>query len=409
MQTICIITHAHLCRNPRVLKEAKTLWESGYNVIILTNIYSKLLLSEDRRLIEETGIEIEVVTDLSKNTFSSIIARIIKKVATKLVKHFNMNIAHALGYSIGNYLSACKNINADLFICHQELPSYIGYRLLKKGYKVAFDFEDWYSEDLLPAARKERPIKLLSKVEKFALNYGVFSVTTSDCLARQLAHTYHSSQLPETIYNVFHLREDLLSINKVYDGTIKLFWFSQTIGPGRGLEQFIDNMNKLKYPLQLHLLGNIDQEYKKLLTESVASFHNIYFHSLVQSELLPDKIAQFDIGLALEERTPPSRNFTVTNKFFQYIQSGIPVIASATEGQKEVFSSYEPGVLLESNWSEKQLIEWLCNRNLLIEARSRAVAAAYDYCWDKEKTKLIRLVKKAVKSNDQKSEICRFD
>jgi glycosyltransferase involved in cell wall biosynthesis len=50
-------------------------------------------------------------------------------------------------------------------------------------------------------------------------------------------------------------------------------------------------------------------------------------------------IARHDIGLALEPTDPPSRNLTITNKFFQYLNAGLAIIASDTAGQREAFAA----------------------------------------------------------------------
>ena len=48
------------------------------------------------------------------------------------------------------------------------------------------------------------------------------------------------------------------------------------------------------------------------------------------------RIAEHDIGIAFEETSPPSRNFTITNKIFHYLQAGIGILATKTKGQTEV-------------------------------------------------------------------------
>ncbi|MCF8294760.1 MAG: hypothetical protein K9I34_01750, partial [Bacteroidales bacterium] len=52
MKKIGILTQSHLCRNPRVVKEANTLAAAGYDVHILTTFTSAELLQEDLTLID---------------------------------------------------------------------------------------------------------------------------------------------------------------------------------------------------------------------------------------------------------------------------------------------------------------------------------------------------------------------
>jgi hypothetical protein len=145
---ICIITQSHLCRNPRVLKEALALAADGYQVVILNSTHSSELRNEDLVLIKNTDIELIAVATLEKGSFTSFIHRLTKKLGDTLVKKFGLQTHLALGYASGCYKGLTLKQNADLYIGHQELDLYCGVELLKAGKKVVFDLEDWYSQDL---------------------------------------------------------------------------------------------------------------------------------------------------------------------------------------------------------------------------------------------------------------------
>jgi glycosyltransferase involved in cell wall biosynthesis len=395
---ICIVTQSHLCQNPRVLKEAITLSKNGYRISILNINYSKELRSQDFDLIKKHAITIFTVSNLDAVNLRSLTDRLVKKIGVWLIKYLKCETYLALGYGATRYLSACKSINADLYICHQELSTCIGTRLIKLGFKVAFDFEDWYSEDLLPEARAERPVRLLQEIEKSALEKGIFNVTTSEKLALRLAKAYQV-QVPTVIYNVFPSTPHLFQLKKNYQEPIKLFWFSQTVGPGRGIEEFIQLLRRINKATELHLLGNVTTNYKEKLMQLMPSKHLLKFHPPVAAIALPDRIAMFDIGLALEKNEPLSRNFTITNKFFQYLQAGLPVIATDTEGQREGFGTYQPGFMLGQHPSAVEIAAldaWLSDPGALREAREKAIAAAGHYNWEVEAKKIIYQTYKAV-------------
>jgi glycosyltransferase involved in cell wall biosynthesis len=382
-----------------VLKEATTLALAGYEIQILTNAISTDLYRQDRQAIKPyPNINLRVISDFSKPTILVFTDKLLNKISKLANRYLKSETWLALGYGAGRYHKIAKNINADLYICHQELATYVGIKLIKDGFKVAFDFEDWYSEDLLPQARAERPLKLLRQVESRALNNGIFCTTTSNALAKKLAATY-SCKLPDVIYNVFPTPGIDLNDQKDYSAPLNLFWFSQTIGEGRGLEQFISLSAFLKKTVHINLLGNISPTYLERLKAILPKQHRLLIHNLVEEHELPRKIAQFDIGLALELTAPLSRNYTITNKFFQYIQSGLPVIASETEGQNEAFEQFKPGYKLSQNPSEKEindLSKWLDEPDELITARNRALEAARHYNWENESNKLVALVTEAL-------------
>jgi glycosyltransferase involved in cell wall biosynthesis len=394
LKTICILTQSHLSNNPRVLKEALTLAKNGYAVRVITNIYSQELLEQDLLAIGDLPINLLFVSDISKRDYQALQDRFLNKLGQLLIKYFRIETSLALGYGALRYLKRSSAVKADVYICHQELATYIGCRLIEKGFKVAFDLEDWYSEDLLEEARRKRPISLLRKIEAQALREGIYSTTTSTALAKKLAQVY-SCKLPGTIYNVFPSNNVLLEKLKQFKAPLKLLWFSQTVGPGRGIEEFISLSRSIKYPVELHLLGNVDPTYREALKTLMPECHHLFFHKPVSSLQLPKKIGEFDIGLALEMTTTGSRNCTITNKFFQYLQSGLPLIASETAGQQEGFDRFKPGFFLSQMPSNEQITElnnWLSDPAALSGARDRAIQAAKFFNWEKESQKLIQLV-----------------
>ncbi|WP_316832711.1 glycosyltransferase [Pedobacter aquatilis] len=396
MTRICIITHTHLSRNPRVLKEAKALAEAGYEVHVLNSIYSEQLAKNDLRLLNTESIRITHISDLSKKDLRSLIDRVIKKAGGLLVKYLKFETCYALGYAPNRYLKISKSLKADLYICHQELPLYIGTKLINAGYNVAFDIEDWHSEDLPEKRRISRPVALLRYAERFALTKGMYCTTTSMALAQQLSKTYNTKQ-PTVIYNSFSPIERLFGKVKKAGFPLKLVWFSLNIGPGRGLEEFLLIVNKLNIMVEIHLVGEVEEEYKNTLLLSTSDKCLLTFHPLVDADKLCDLLSEFDIGLAIELHQPKNREFTITNKFFQYIQCGLPVIATNTIGQMEIFKKFTPGLLVDfENISDHEIKSLLTAKDILERFQEQVVLAATAYSWENEVVKLLNLVQSAI-------------
>ena len=188
---ICILTQSHLCRNPRVVKESIALSKSGFDVVILTTFTYPGLLEEDQKLIANSGVVLKGVVNMIPSQAAKwyrLKERIIRRGAGEIIARFGLDNIYALGYDYHKNLLAALREKADLYTCHQEISTVIGCKLIQRGYHVAFDFEDWYSHDLLPEANRSRPIRLLEKYEKIALQQGVLSYTTSQTLADALGN-----------------------------------------------------------------------------------------------------------------------------------------------------------------------------------------------------------------------------
>ena len=114
-------------------------------------------------------------------------------------------------------------------------------------------------------------------------------------------------------------------------------------------------------------------------------------HGLVENEELLSRIAEHDIGYAGELGEPPSRNLTITNKFFQYLQAGLAVVASDTAGQKEVADQAAEGIKIFS-FSDKTLKNQIAmmKEPSSLSAMKKNALQAYNshFNWEKEKTKL---------------------
>lgn len=397
MQTIiAIVSHSHICRNPRVLKEA-ILLSASYKVIVLTAIHSHKLYQEDLVLIKGENIDYQFYADLRSRNLTALYDKVVLKLFSKLQRFLGFESRYTLGYGGQRLKEKCRRAKASLYIMHQELPTVIGCELLRENYNVAFDFEDWYSQDLLPESRRWRPLKLLQDSEAYALRNASFVITTSSTLAEKLS-AFYSCPMPGVIYNVFPTTESNLS-SESFKMPVRLFWFSQTVGKGRGIEEFIQTINKLKVGLELHVLGSIYQSYRSDISDLLSANHRIHFHDLVDERDLPSKISSFDIGLALEKTEPLSRNYTITNKFFQYIQAGLPIISTETCGQIEVFSRFRPGYLLPQHPDVEQIAaleQWLTDPKKLAEAKNNAVLTSKHYNWEIESNKLSAIVNKAI-------------
>lgn len=409
MKSVCILTQSHLCRNPRVVKEANTLAAAGFKVTILTTFTYPDLLEEDLKLIDTSKIQYKGIINMIPGQASKwyrLKQRLVRRLAGEAIGRFGWENILTLGYDYRKNLKAAIRENADLYTCHQEMSTVIGCKLIKRGFKVAFDFEDWYSHDLLPEANKTRPIKLLEKYEKFALKNSVLNYTTSESMAAAFG-AFAEVEPPKVLHNVFPFAERDLLDGQFKDRTDlsrpSMHWYSQTIGPGRGLEFLVKSLDKVKTPVQLHLRGNCSEEFKTELTSIFPSVkgHQLFFHSLVPHKELLSRIAEHDIGLATEEYSPDSRNLTITNKILQYLLGGIAVIASDTAGQKEVAVVVPDAVFLFKNYNSDDLSSkintLIGDKATLEQAKKSALASATSkFCWEQQEKWLVGWVNEVI-------------
>jgi glycosyltransferase involved in cell wall biosynthesis len=407
MSNILILIGGHLCNSPRPCKEAEALTDFGHNVTIGGFWFDPKFVKRDQLLITKKKWRFVPILDFQPNNkFIHLQVRLKSRIAREIFKHFGAFSPELLGYGAKAMFEYAYKTKADLTIVHSEVGLWVGSRLLDRGFKVGVDFEDWFSEDLLPDARMNRPIKQLKNLEKRLINECKYSITTSHSLAEEMSSAYNSPS-PTVIYNTFpwaerlHIKLDQRDRQNL--NLPSLHWFSQTIGCGRGLETLFQSLNHLKISLEIHLRGNCSEITRHWLESQIpiAWRDRVFIHPTVSNQELLSMISEHDIGLALEHSDIPSRNYTVTNKLFQYLQAGLAIIATDTAGQKEILS-HNPkiGHLIPSN-NPLALAEAI--ENLLLTPNTLELAkleslklAKENFCWELEAEKIIELANKAL-------------
>ena len=345
---ICLLSDHHLCINPRLWKEAFFYEKQGFEVVILTMWQSKNLLQKDWKILKGHAINYTAYLNGIPgeiNTITRFFYRLRKRLAGELQRFLKIGSAWAISYAPELMQKKALSENADLYAAHLECAFYVGRELVKAGKKVSFDFEDWYSRDYLVP---ERPVQILASLERLALQEGLFCTAASGAMAAALAEKYQPVQKITVIYNGFSELEKAgkneATKPMTGEGPIKLLWFSRTIGPDRGIAHLLQALSACDLPVELHLLGEMAPGYHEIL-EGAFPYHKghlLNIHAFIPHDQLLPFIAQFKIGLAIEEKVNDNRQLTITNKILQYVQAGLLVIASDTPGQREV-AAYLPG------------------------------------------------------------------
>jgi glycosyltransferase involved in cell wall biosynthesis len=261
---------------------------------------------------------------------------------------------------------------------------------------VIFDAEDFHrgEEAYYPDQMKD-----VKQIEDQLLP-GINLITTaSPLISAAYQHLYPREKIV-TINNVFSLSH-LQPIKKSSE-QLKLFWFSQNIGPKRGLEVIIDALNTITENVSLTLLGNIrNSAYVESLLKRSNQPNRIHFMKPVIPEQIFEIAAAFDIGLAAEIPHCLNRDICLTNKIFTYLLAGNCILASDTSAQKGfIDDNPQVGFLYQHNdvASLAAIIkELFYNREQLSLCKQQAcLLAVSSLNWEKESEKLLEEINNLV-------------
>jgi glycosyltransferase involved in cell wall biosynthesis len=401
---VAILNGNHLCHNPRVVKEADCLARAGCDVEVLGATLDAGLAARDRALAATQRFRYRVVFTMSTaNSWQSIALRTRRRAGFEAKRFLDLELPSALGYGVDAMRRAAMSYPADLYLAHSESMLWVARELRARGRCVGVDMEDWFSEDLMPEARAVRPQRLLRDLECEALRHAVHRTCTSNAMAQALASTYRCEP-PTVVYNAFPWGDRTALDGMVKDrssGEVSIHWFSQSIGPGRGLEDLFAALPLVGANFQLHLRGEIAPAYRVWVDRLLPAGCQVHFHGLVANDELLSRITEHDIGVSLDPMQPRSRNVTITNKILQYLQAGLAVVASDTAGNREVAAHAPIAVSLYAPGHPEQLAErlqaLLTSKAGLANAKAAALEAAEKtFSWERVAPRLVASVEHAL-------------
>jgi glycosyltransferase involved in cell wall biosynthesis len=199
------------------------------------------------------------------------------------------------------------------------------------GVSYGLDLEDFHTGER--SAQTGQFSAIAERVERLALPGAAFLTTSSPMIAA--AYTEKYDVRPRTIHNTFSL--DLPDPVESLDGApLRFYWFSQTLGSGRGLEDFIRAAAIAKIAGELHLRAGINQPYLDNLmrfARDAAPALMLRLHEPGSPDAMVGLSQGYDLGLSGEEPTALNSRFCLGNKIFTYLAAGTPVLLSATPAQ----------------------------------------------------------------------------
>lgn len=394
MARVLLLIGAQLCMAPRPRKEAAALAAAGHDVAIAGFALTEEGRELDRALSRDAPFRFLVIRDFTSPQLAErlrcSVARLRRRGASELAGLTGRRFPAELGFDTAAMTALARSFRADLTIAHCEAGLHAIRCLEKEGCRVGVDFEDFFSEDLPPAQRRHRPVKLLRDLERFALQRAGYRLATSHAMAKALAEFASAPERPPAVVpNVFPFCEAPPFREPGPEEPLRLVWFSQTVGTERGLRHAIAALNGIDSPVELTILGRctpqVREELMAATSPSLAS--RVRLIPPVEPGELPAELARHDIGLCLEDPSIPSRDLTITNKMFQYMQAGLALLATDTKGQREVLAQ-EPaaGRIVPPGDSEalrEAVRSWLVDSPSLLSAR-RAAREAFEARWNWE-------------------------
>lgn len=393
-----MITPTHIAHNPRLVKEADCLTAAGHQVRVVSVQAADWIAANDQTLLQSRAWQHDPIR-LTPHSLGA--------VALERFSYFRMHVYGGssrlgLGHGIAEraysrmyseLLECASKEPADLFVAHnlETLPIALGAARRWRA-KVGFDSEDYHTGEFEPGDTRSTRFRLVKYIESKHIRRCDYVSCPSGLIADALERRYGIPR-PLVIHNVFPWADRELLTEEIGPrkaDILSLYWFSQTIGLDRGLEDAILACGLVPFPIRIHLRGSISQQVRAQLTQLAASSgvaDRLYIHPPISpSSLLRDSTGH-DVGLALERPVVESRRLSITNKLFLYLLAGLAVAATDVPGQRLVMETcaqagllYPPGDV----WALAHQLQLWCENPDSLAANKRAALEAARTRWNWE-------------------------
>ncbi len=288
------------------------------------------------------------------------------------------------------------------------LPCYFAARLKGKK-KLVYDAHELFTDT--PEVYKRKTIrKIWLMVEKFIIPKTDLRYTVSQSIADEFENRYGFK---------FELIRNLPSIDNkrwtIDDGNTKNIDFLKSkiqnpkskivylgnLNEGRGVEIAIEALKFLNDDVHLWIIG--DGNLRPVLEAQVGISRDLSGHQLservkffgfIPPNQLPVILSQAKIGLHVLESKGLSYEYSLANKFFDYIQAGLPSVFTNLKEHKQLNDTYNIGIMIENADAKEtaDAVNLLLNDKKLYQTlHENCLKAATILCWENEEKELVRL------------------
>jgi len=406
----CLVTTGQPATNPRLVKEADALSDVGADVHVIACKFRAWADDADAVYASRDWTMHWLRFGEQAPRWKDLWQRARRKGARIFARYVGPRpglAERSLHYAAPEMNRMALNVPADLYIAHNLSALPPAYHAAQRhDGALGFDAEDFHRGEQPRTFEDPFVRSLTEQVEERYIPQCDYVTAASRGIGEAYADALGIEQ-PTTILNVFpwsereqDVSEEALS-NEVPAGKKSLYWFSQSIGPNRGLEEALQALPHLPSDIILILRGEWRPGYEETFRSQAQALDvndRVRHLDLVPPDELIPRTSQHDVGLALEQPISRNREICLTNKLFTYLLAGVPFVASLTSGQRPIVEDlpraargYEPGDV-------RGLFKAVSGLLQDEQASNAALQAAQDqYCWNVEKNTFLEIVRQTLK------------
>ena len=359
-------------------------------VSVISDVVTDQRVQKECNTLYKMGYEILLIGRKSKNTF------LLNELNYKVIRFQNLFRRGPLMYLVFNtqlffYLLFKK---ADVLWSNDLdtlLPNFIIARL--KNIKLVYDSHEYFTQSVY----KRTSRKIWEKLENFLFPKLKNIITVNDSIKNVYEKKY---KVPVTVIrNVPYKTIHNAGLEKIVVPSNKKIFIMQGIGlnENRGAEEAVLTMQFLPDNFNLYFIGSgtVLDKLKKIVRDLNLSAKVTFIDVLPYYEMMEYTRRCF-LGLIFEKiDVTDHHRFALPNKFFDYINAGIPVLSSKATEIKLLTEKYQIGDCIdnfEPSEIAAKIIEIEKNNELYNLWKHNAISASEELNWEKEEKILINFM-----------------
>ncbi len=308
-----------------------------------------------------------------------------KKIRTFLIKLSTIIRMTLQGYKKNTTIFHANDLNTlpQAIICAK-------FRFKKK--KLVYDSHEVQTD------RTGYNGKLVKPIEKFLLKFVDCMIVENETRAQYNLELYGFRPSVVHNYSEFYNIDNFSNANihqiLDIDSKEKILLYQGGIQKGRGLDKLIEAMEFIKEGHLVFIGDGKEKNFLKKKAKNSKEKKRIHFIDKISLDNLPSYTKEAFIGFQVLQNVCFNHYSASSNKLFEYIMGGIPVIACDFPEISKVVRKNEIGIVINSHDCKEiaSAVNKLIDNNILYQTfKNNTIHTRKLYNWEKEKINLLNL------------------
>ena len=286
--------------------------------------------------------------------------------------------------------------HADLLLSNDLdtiLPNY--FVSWMKGIKMLFDSHEYFTETPELVGRPKVQ-KVWKKIEGFVVPKLGEMITVCDSIADLFREKYGVEC--QVIRNIpprkaLPPRGDKIALDLPDDKHLLILQGSG-INIQRGAEELVQAMQYLDDCFLMIIGGGDVLPTLKQMVEKLKITDHVRFLPRMPYQQMMAYTQLAELGFCLDKDTNLNYRFSLPNKLFDFIQAGVPIIASHLTEIEKIIRQYDLGLFIENHEPAtiaSTIKDALSNAERTAQWKQNLALAAQELCWENEEQKLLEI------------------